>query len=75
VIAAKLRKVAVDMEIKAAIDGDLDFPDDLVLPFIINAVTDKRMLGEAASSYLRSSSRIIRPTFGQSERGSANDGQ
>lgn len=43
-IAAKLRKVAVDMEIKAAIDGDLDLPDELVLPFIINAVTDKRML-------------------------------
>ncbi len=45
-IAAKLRKVAVDMEIMAAIDGDLDFPDELVLPFIINAVTDKRMLEE-----------------------------
>ena len=43
-IAAKLRKVAVDMEIMAAIDGDWDFPDELVLPFIINAVTDKRML-------------------------------
>ena len=45
-IAATLRKVAVDMEIMAAIDGDLDFPDELVLPFIINAVTDKRMLEE-----------------------------
>ncbi len=43
-IAAKLRKVAVDMEIKAALDGDLDFPDELVLPFITNALTDKRML-------------------------------
>jgi hypothetical protein len=27
-------------------NGDLDFPDELVLPFIINAVTDKRMLGK-----------------------------
>jgi len=43
-IAARLRKVAVDMEIMAAIDCDLDFPDELVLPFIINAVTDNRML-------------------------------
>jgi hypothetical protein len=43
-IAARLRKVAVDMEALAAIDGDLDFPDGLVLPFIINAVTDNRML-------------------------------
>ncbi len=43
-IAATLHKVAVDMEIMAAIDGDLDFPDELVLPFIINAVTDRRML-------------------------------
>ncbi len=34
------------MEVMAAIDGDLDFPDELVLPFIINAVTDKRMLEE-----------------------------
>ena len=32
------------MEVVAAMDGDLDFPDELVLPFIINAVTDKRML-------------------------------
>lgn len=52
-IAARLRKVAVDMEIKAAIDGDLDFPDELALPFIINAVTDKRMPKErpAAASH------------------------
>ena len=32
-IAAKLRKVAVDMEVHAAMDGDWDFPDELVLPF------------------------------------------
>jgi len=29
-----------------AADGDLDFPDELVLPFIINALTDNRMLKE-----------------------------
>jgi hypothetical protein len=51
-IAAKLRKVAVDMEIRAAIDGDWDFPDELVLPFIINAVTDKRMLEQPNGSEL-----------------------
>jgi len=49
-IAARLRKVAVDMEIKAALDGDLDFPDELVLPFIINAVTDKKMLEECPAA-------------------------
>jgi len=32
------------MEVVAAMDGDLDFPDELLLPFIINAVTDTRML-------------------------------
>jgi hypothetical protein len=34
----------------AAIDSDLDFPDELVLPFIINAVTDKRMLERPAAA-------------------------
>ena len=43
-IAARLRKVAVDMEEMAVRDGDLDFPDEVVLPFIVNFVTDKRML-------------------------------
>ncbi len=42
-VAARLRKVAVDMEEMAVRDGDLDFPDELVLPFIINAVTDNGM--------------------------------
>jgi hypothetical protein len=32
------------MEIKAAMDGDWDYPDELIIPFIVNAVTDKRML-------------------------------
>jgi hypothetical protein len=34
-IAAKLRQVANDMEIMAAMDGDWDYPDELVIPFII----------------------------------------
>jgi len=45
-IAARLLQTAIDMEILAAADGELDFPDELVLPFIINALTDKRMLEE-----------------------------
>jgi len=49
-IAAKLRQTAVDIEIMAAMDGDWDFPDELVLPFIINAVTDKRMLEKRAAA-------------------------
>jgi len=43
-IAARLRMVAVDMEEMAVRDGDLDFPDELVLPLIVNFVTDNRML-------------------------------
>jgi hypothetical protein len=45
-MAVRLRKVAVDMEEMAAKDGDLDFPDEVVLPFILNALTDNRMLEE-----------------------------
>ncbi len=55
-IAAKLRNVAVDMEIKAALDGDWDLPDDLVLPLIINAVADKKMLEERAAAASHESS-------------------
>ena len=50
VIAAKLRQTAVDIEIMAAMDGDWDFPDELVLPFIINALTDKRILEESTAA-------------------------
>jgi hypothetical protein len=56
-IAAKLRQTAVDMEIMAAMDGDLDFPDELVLPFIINAVTDKRMMEGRAAGWRESTAR------------------
>ncbi len=56
-IAARLRQTAVDMEIMAAMDGDWDFPDELVLPFIINAVTDKRMLERASGRLTEDESR------------------
>jgi len=41
-IAARLRKTAVDMEEMAARDGDLDFPEELVLHFIVNFVAVTR---------------------------------
>jgi hypothetical protein len=43
-IAARLRKVAADMELLAAKGADLDFPDELVPPFIVNAFTDDQTL-------------------------------
>ena len=39
-IAAHLRRAAVDMEKLATTDGDLDYPDEVVLPFILNFLTD-----------------------------------
>lgn len=49
-IAARLLQMAIDMEILAAADGELDFPDELVLPFIIKAVTEKKMLEHPAAA-------------------------
>ena len=43
-IAAKLRKTAVNMEALAAKEGDLDFADEVVLPFIANCLTDDNIL-------------------------------
>jgi hypothetical protein len=40
VIAARLRKMAVDLEVAAARTNDLDFPDEMVTPLIANAFTD-----------------------------------
>jgi len=65
-IAARLLQTAIDMEILAAADGDLDFPDELALPFIINALTDKRMVEErpAAASHdgaLSPEARFVEP--------------
>jgi hypothetical protein len=44
VIAAKLHKIALDIEALAAKEGDLDFPDEMVLPLIKNAFTDDEVL-------------------------------
>ena len=43
-IAAKLRKTAVNMEVLAAKEGDLDFADDVVLSFVANCLTDDNLL-------------------------------
>jgi hypothetical protein len=44
VIAARLRKIALDMEAVAARTNDLDFPDEMVPPFVANAFTDDNAL-------------------------------
>ena len=46
-IAAKLRKTAADMEALAAKEGDLDFADEVVLPFVANCLTDDKLLRSA----------------------------
>ena len=43
-IAAKLRKTATDMEALAAKESDLEFADEVVLPFIANCLTDDNLL-------------------------------
>ncbi len=43
-IAAKLRETAADMEALAAQEGDLDFADEVVLPFVANCLTDDNLL-------------------------------
>jgi len=63
-IAARLRKVAVDMEVIAAINGDLDFPDEPVRPFIINPVTDDKMLKERPAAAASQTSAISGKTSG-----------
>jgi hypothetical protein len=35
-------KTALDMETLATKEGDLDFADEVVLPFIVNFLTDKK---------------------------------
>ncbi len=39
-IAAVLQKAAVDMQAFAANNDDFDFPDQVVLPFVMNFLTD-----------------------------------
>jgi hypothetical protein len=43
-IAARLRTVAANMEVLAIREGDLDYPDEMVLPFLANAFTDDKVL-------------------------------
>ncbi len=42
-IAAKLRMTAAEMEALAALGEDMDYPNEMVPPFIISWVTDANM--------------------------------
>jgi hypothetical protein len=42
-IAAVLQKAAVDMQAFAANNDDFNFPDEVVLPFVMNFLTDKEL--------------------------------
>jgi hypothetical protein len=42
-IVAVLHKAATDMQAFAARNDDLDLPDQVVLPFIMNFLTDERL--------------------------------
>jgi hypothetical protein len=42
-IGAVLHKAATDMQAFAVRNGDLNLPDQVVLPFIINFLTDERL--------------------------------
>jgi hypothetical protein len=44
VIAARLHKIAPDIEALAAKEADLDFPDEMVLQLVTNAFTDDKVL-------------------------------
>jgi hypothetical protein len=49
------------MEVLAIREGDLDYPDEMMLPFLVNAFTDDnilRFVSAASSSRPRNSSRI-----------------
>lgn len=43
-IAAMLRKTAANMEALALEEGDLDYADEVVLPFVANCLTDANLL-------------------------------
>jgi hypothetical protein len=55
-IAAVLHKAAVDMQAFAANNDDLNFPDQVVLPFVINFLTDKGLRKFPTQLSTRSSS-------------------
>ncbi len=40
-LAARLRPIAANMEVLAIREGDLDYPDEMMLPFIVNVFTDQ----------------------------------
>ena len=42
-IAAKLRMTAAEMEALAALEEDMDYPNEMVPPFIISWLTDPSM--------------------------------
>ncbi len=42
-IAGVLHKAAIDMQAFADSNDDLDLPDQVVLPFIMNFLTDERL--------------------------------
>ena len=42
-IVAVLHKAATDMQTFAARNDDLNLPDEVVLPFIMNFLTDERL--------------------------------
>ena len=42
-IAVVLRRAATEMQAFAVNNDDLDLPNELILPFIINFLTDKRL--------------------------------
>jgi hypothetical protein len=42
-MAAALRKAAADMQLIAIIDGDWEMPDEMVLTYVSNFLTDQRL--------------------------------
>jgi hypothetical protein len=42
-MAAALRKAAADMQLIAIMDGDWEVPDEMVLSYISNFLTDQRL--------------------------------
>ncbi len=49
-ITASLRKTAANMELLSIREGDLDHPDEMVLPLLINAFTDDNVLRFASAA-------------------------
>jgi hypothetical protein len=48
-IAARLRTIAANMEVLAIREGDLDYPDEMLLPFLVNAFADDNVLRFASA--------------------------